>query len=337
MPLDYKQIVGNQEDWANTITNVEMAETPFLDWLPVGDEPVNVEYSYQADFYRDPQVNSHVDGQPVSGFKSAGEQRGRLRSLIHYFSNTASATTLQQDVTNVAGVNDELAREITKGTKELSRDFEAAFLEDDDHREGNTTQGYMTRGVGAWVANGAQALYPVPADFRPPTTSISTTATAGLTENVILDILESQGQVTKSNALKTGFVGQKLKRAFNNMPLFTPASTLVGGSPTGATGVVYSKDLSDRAIGRTMERYNSDFGPIDLVISWFNVSLGGNAIERAYSGFFLHQKMWKLRWNQKPIWRRLEYKGGSHDAFCEAIAMLVCLNPKGEAKYQPTT
>lgn len=335
--LTYSQIVGNQEDWANVITNVEMADTPFLDWLPTGDKPVNVLFNYQAEAYADPVENSHVNGQPVTGYLSAGDGRAQLKALIQYFTKAASATTLHQDVSDIAGVIDELARDINKRTKELSRDFEAAFLEDDDHREDNAVKGYKTRGVGSWVSASAQALYPVDAAFLTPSASVSTTATASLTENTILDILESMGGVTKANGVMTGFVGQKLKRAFNNMPLFTPTSTLVGGSPTGATGIVYSKPLNDRAVGRTMERYNSDFGPIDLNISWFNVNLGGNAIEKAYTGYFLHQAMWELRWNKKPTWKTLEYKGGSYNAFTEAIAMLVCKNPKGEGKYQPTT
>jgi hypothetical protein len=144
----------------------------------------------------------------------------------------------------------------------------------------------------------------------------------------------------------TGFVGVKAKRAFNNMPLFTPASTLIGGSPTGSTGVVYNKPLKDRAIDRVMERYNSDFGPVDLVLSWYNASLTGNAIQQAYTSYFMHQSRWAMAWGPgpkgtggsgKPTWFRKEYEGGAYEAFCEAIAMLICWNPKGEGIYNPTT
>ncbi len=335
--LNYPLVVGNQEDWANFLTNVEMADTPFLDFLPVEDKPVNAEYSYQVDAYRDPAENSHVNGQPVTGFKSAGEARKRLRALIHYMTNTASVSTLQQDVTNNDAVPDELAAEINKGTKELSRDAEAHFLDRYDHREDNQVEGYRTRSVGSWISSSAQALYPVDSNFRPPAASVSAVATGSLTENTVIDILESMGGVTKAPKLKTAFVGPKLKRAFNNMPLFTPASTLVGGSPTGSTGVVYTKDLSKREVGRVMERYHSDYGPIDLVLSHFQTFFQGNATEKAYTGYFLHQDMWCLRWNKKPKWTRKEYHGGAYEAFCEAILMLVCKNPKGEGKYAPTS
>jgi hypothetical protein len=47
--------------------------------------------------------------------------------------------------------------------------------------------------------------------------------------------------------------------------------------------------------------------------------------------------MWELRWNQKPAVYRPEFKGGSYEAAMDAIAMLVCKNPRGEGKYAPTS
>jgi len=344
--LQYSQIVGNQEDWADIITNVEMMETPFLDWLPVGDKPVNVLHNYQAEKYEDPVLNAHVDGRPVSGFASAGDGRGKLIALIQYFTKTSSVTRLHQDVSNIAGIEDELGRDMVKRTKELARDIEVAFLEGTDHVEGSSTTAYKTRGVASWISNSAQSLYPVPVDFRPPTASISTTASASLTENTILDILESMGQVTKSKNPITAFPGQKAKRAFNNIPLFNPQATLVPGGTAVATGITYSKN--GKTIDRIFERYMSDFGPIDLPgISWYNVALSGGTVEKAYCTYFLHQNMWQLRWGPgseatksksgKPTWIRKPYEGGSYEAFCETLAMLECLNPKGEGRYQPTS
>ncbi|TXH41420.1 MAG: hypothetical protein E6Q97_37625 [Desulfurellales bacterium] len=334
--INYGNIIGNQEDWANLITNVEEQDAPFLDWLPTGDKPVNVLHQYQAEIYRDPVDNSQVDGKPVTGFLSAGDSRGTLKALVQYMSKAAAVKKLHQDVSNIAGVEDELAREIDKSNWELSTDIEAAFLEDDDHREDNTTVGYKTRGVGSWISTSAQSLYPVPSSFRPPSASVITTATGSITENAIIDVLESVGNTVKSSKPMTAFCAPKAKRIFNNMPLFTPASVLVGGSPTGATGVVYNKgDVN--TVGRVAERYMTDYGVVDLRISWRNVFLGGNTIEKTYTTYFLHRDKWNLRWNQKPKWMRKEYQGGSYEAFCEAILMLECLNPKGEAKWQPTS
>ena len=223
-----------------------------------------------------------------------------------------------------------------KANKEFSRDMEAWFLNDQDHREDNQVQGYATRGMPHWLSTSAQGLYPVPEQFRPPAASVSTVPVDEFTENIILDVLESSGTVTKSQRGFTGFVGTRLKRAFNNMVLVTPSSTLVGGTPTQNSAIAYTKQLSDRAVGRIIEYYDSDFGRIGLVMSFFNNNLTGTTIEQQYSGYFLHQNMWGLAWHQKPTWHRKAYQGGSHEAFCEGVFMLKCLNPVGEAKYQPT-
>lgn len=334
--LNYSNIVGNQEDWANFITNVEMEDAPFIDFLPTGDKPVNPLYDYQAEVYRDPEENSHVDGRPVTGMKSAGDSRANLKALIQYMSKGAAVTKLHQDVSNIAGITDELAREIEKATWELSTDMEAAFLEDDDHREGTSVQGYKTRGVGSWISTSAQAVHPVPEAVRPAAASCITTATGSITENALIDVFESMGTTVKGKRGMTAFCGPKAKRLFNTMPLFTPGSVLVGGSPSGATGVVYNKgDVN--VVGRVAERYLTDYGTVELRISWRNVFFSSTAIEKQYTTYFLHRDMWELRWNQKPQWIRKTYEGGAYEAFCESIPMLVCKNPKAEGKWQPTS
>lgn len=334
--IDYKNIVGNQEDWAAFVTNVEEEAAPFMDWLPTGPKPVNTLLSYQAEKYRDPVVNAHKDATPVTGFLSAGDSRARLKALIQYFTKAASVSTLNQDVTNIAGINDELAHEIVKQTSELTFDMEAAFLEDNDGQEDTGAQPYKTRAVGSWVSSSAQALYPVPSAFLTPAASAITTATGSITEDALLNVFESMGTITKSKGSITAFVAPKAKRVFNNMPLFTPASTLVGGTPTGATGVVYNKgDVN--TVGRVAERYITDYGTVELRISWRTMALTGSATEKNYTTYFLHRDMWELRWNKKPMWMRKTYEGGSYEAFCEAIAMLVCKNPHGEGKWAPTS
>jgi hypothetical protein len=329
--LTYENLVGNQEDWAQFITNVEMRETPFLDWLPVGDKPVNVLYQYQAEQYDSPVKNAHVDGKPWTGFKSVGEGRGVLKGLVQWFDKTGSISKLSQDVSDIAGLADQLAKDIPKRLKEMSTDMEANFLDAWDCREGNEVQGYLTRAVGSWLSTSAQALYPVPADFLLPSASVSTTASGSLTEDTIRDILQSIGTTTKSKAPITAFVGPSLKRKFSDFPLFIPSST-----STGATGIVqYKADAKEWE--RCVERYSSDFGAVDLMLDYWINAVDGTAITQKWTGYFLHRDRWEVRWNQKPKVYRPEFKGGSYEYAMDAICMLVCKNPKGEGKYAPTS
>lgn len=333
--LPYENLVGNQEDWAKYITNVDMRNTPILEWLPVGDKPVNVIYNYQAEKYADPRDNAHVDGKPWTTFNPAQEGMGQLKALIQWFDNTTSVSKLSQDVSNTAGISDLLARDIPKRLKEMSRDMEAAIADDADCREDNKVVGYKTRSMGSWIQVAAQTLYPVPSAFRTPTASIDATAIASLTEDKIRDVLESIGKTTGDKSPITGFVGPKLKRKFADFQFYLPSSVATGAT-TQASGVQFTYDGMSRQIMRAVDTYSGDYGTVDLVLNFWLANLTGITAVQNGRGYFLHRNMWELRWNQKPKVYRPEFKGGSYQAAMDAIVMLVCKNPMGEGKLACT-
>jgi len=337
--------VGQQQDWANLVTNVAMVDTPFLAWLPVGSGLVATEWLYQAETYRDPEQNSHPDGLPVTNDKSAGENRKELRSTIQYATKKASVSVLAQNFGNVAGVSDELATEIRKQTKELSKDLECSFLSPQECRLNVTgTTGALTRGVPNWIQCSAQGVYPVDSTLYPAAAQVDATATASLTEDVVLNILQGICTTTRGKDTITAFIGPNAQRAFNNFPMFVPstASTVNAGA--------YPSPVRGGAFDRGIQRYVSPFGPVDLVLSLNNYAFdssgtfgGGAATLSSHGCFFLHQPMWKMRWGTmnggsgQPKWLENEYAGGKRSAFCETVVMLACMNPKGEAKYAPAT
>lgn len=339
--LPYSQIVGKQEDWAAVVTNVAMVDTPLLAWLPVGRNPVQAERLYQGDIYDNPALNSHPDGKAVVNAKSAGRNRVSLRSVIQYMTKASDVSNLTQNFGNNAAISDELAADITKQTKELSKDIEAAFLSPQECRLGITgTVGYLTRGIPNWIQRSAQAVYPVDTSLYPAATQISTTATASLTEDIILNILQGIGTTTRAKEAITAFVGPGLQRAFNNFPMFTPAS-----SSTVNSGA-YPSNVRGGAFDRGIQRYIAPFGTVDLVLSFNNQALdsSGNFVStlgtlETHSGYFLHQSRWEVAWGTggMPKWVQKPYEGGLYEAFCEAIIMLTCWNPQSEGKYEPAS
>jgi len=336
MAVAYTQIVGKQEDWAQVVTNVQMVDTPFLGWVPVGKNPVQAERLYQADYFDAPATNSHPDGKPVVGAKSAGRNRVQIRSLIQYSTKAANVTKLDQDYGNVAGVPDEMAAEITKQTKELSKDIEAACLSAQECRIGvSGTTGYLTRGIPHWIQTTAQSVYPVDSNVRPPTASVDTTATASLTENVVLNILQSVGTTKRSSQQMTAFIAPSAKRAVNNFPMFVPSTTATVNA--GA----YPSPIRGGVLDRGIEQYKTDFGPLDLILSYNNHALDAASTSTltTHSAFILHQDMWEIAWGTggMPKWMQKAYEGGIYESFCESVWMLTCWNPKGEAKYEPAT
>ena len=330
--LTLENLVGQQEDWANYITNVETRDTPLMDWLPVDKKPItNTEYQYQAERWATPAINSHVDGKPWTAFSSVGEGRGVLKAVIQWFDKTGSISKLSQEVSDIAGIADQMAREIPKKMSEMRTDMETNFCDDHDSRDDNKVVGYLTRAVGKWISDSAQSDRPVPSDFRPPAASIVTTATASVTENSFRDLLQSMVTQTKRKEEISGFVGVGLKRRFSDFQFYLPSS-----SSTQASGVNFEQSGTSRAIVRAVDRYDSDFGPLTLMLSFWLAAITGDSTVQANRGYFLHRSMWKIRWKQKPKVYKPEFKGGSYEFAMDAILMLVCLNPKGEGKYAPT-
>lgn len=340
MSLQYSAIIGKQEEWGNMVTNVAMINAPFMAWVPIGSKPAQARYDYQAEGYKSPARNSHPDLATVQGATSAGDDRVQLSALIQYSVKAASVGRLQQDFGNNAAIADELAKEIRKQTEELRNDMESACLSAQECRVGvSGSTGYMTRGIPNWIQTGAQSVLPVDSSQRPPAASVSTTATASLTEDVILNVLQSIGDTTQQNETVTAFCGPNLRRAFQNFPIFAPNS-----ASTTVNGGAYPIEVRGGAFDRGIHRYISPFGfEVDLVTSWRNYKLDSNGVAQSgttyntHSGLFLHQSKWEFRWGQKPTWTQKAYEGGKYEAFCESIWQLVCNSPKGEAIYAPAT
>lgn len=326
------QFVGLEQQWADYITNVEMRETPFLDWLSVGSKPVNPRFNYQAEKFRTPRRNAHVDGKPFAEPFSAGDSRAQLDALIQWFDHGVSVSKLSQDVSSNAAVADELAHEIPKAIKEMGQDMEVNFLEDNDHRVDNRTDGYLTRGVGSWVASGAQALYPVDANFRPPAASIDVTAWSAMPEDTLRALLTSIWETAKSSEMVTAFGGSTAIRGLSDFQYRLPGST--AAAPTVNPAV--QRSFKDQAITRAIRRYEGDFFDVEFVPTPWLVALTGSSAVRKGRVYFLHRSKWEIRWNQKPRVYRPEFKGGSYEAFMDALAMLVCKNPAAEGKMAPT-
>lgn len=328
-----RNVVGNQEDWAQYVTLADEHAHPILAALPTGGKPVNVLYNYQADAYAEPQPNAWPDGKDWTEFKSAGANRKELQARVQWFVNTASVSKLAQDVTDVAGIADELANEIPKKLFEMSREMECTFAGVQEAYEDDGVTGNKTRSIANWVQNGAQTIYPVDSTFRTPTASIYSDVKANLNENALRAVLQSQWEATGSKSTKIGFVGPELKERISDFVLYVPSSL-----STQNTARVSNRQLESGQLKFMVDVYASDFGQVELRLTNWNAhaNFGGSSGKNDWYGYILNKERWELRWNQKPKVYRPEFKGGSYKAAMDTIAMLVCRNPLGEAKIAPS-
>lgn len=332
-------VVGKKTDWANYITNADEHETPLLRRLPKGPKPVNVVRHYQADTYETPSDNPWPEGKPWDTFTSAGAQRKELVARCEYFVEKCAVGKLAQDVTDTAGVQDELAREITKKMTVLARKMECAAGSDQASYQDDGNTGHRFRGIGKWIQTTAQsdADADVPSAIRPNTNQIYAGTKANFVENSLKTILQQMWQTTGMKTRGLILVGGQsvIAQIAENFQFYLPSS-----ASTQSTGRITQRQQGDSTLGSDISVYKTTWGTVELVPSKWNAFNGfGGATTTTLSdwrAYILHSDMWEWNWNQKPTVYRPEYQGGSYRSAIEAIAMLLCKSPIAEGKIAPS-
>jgi hypothetical protein len=320
--------VGKREDLADYISLVDAKDTPITSLIPKGNKPGNTRLNWQADSMPAARLDGSVDGVDVTSYSNLNENRAVLQNYIQVFQRAIRVSPLAVDVSNVAGLRDELAGMVAKGIKLTKRDIELTISSDNDAQADNGTVPYLTRGLGEWIKNGAQSVLPVNSNYRTPTASINTTATASFTESDAQGVLTSIYGQTGSFKEYDCVVGTSLKRAFSNL-LFTTGITTtstVGVTGSGATAVrTFSRDANSDAYIASVDIFEGDFGRLKLHPSLF--------LPNAFRGYVLDMELLELRYTNLPEVTELPDAGGGPARLIKAVAGLVCKNPLGLGKF----
>lgn len=313
--------VGKREDLADYISLVDAKDTPIVSMVPKGSKPGNTLLQWQADNMPSPVSTGSVDGVDVSSYENLNSGRALINNYIQVFQRAIRVSPLAVDVSIVAGLRDELAGMIAKGIKLLKRDMELTVGSDNDMQADNGTVPYLTRGLGSWIQNGAQALNPVPSAFRTPSASINTTATGSFAETDAQGVLTSiYGQTGQFKTYDT-VVGTSLKRAFSNLLYTTTAS----GTNQYQSIRTLSRDASSDVYSASVDVFNGDFGSLRLHPSTF--------LPNAFRGYVLDMDLLELRYTNMPEVTELPDAGGGPARLIKAVAGLVVKNPLGLGKF----
>jgi hypothetical protein len=324
---------GLREDLADVISVIDQKNTPVTSRIKAGSDLTNGSvFSWQADSYNDPSFDGVLTNADVTSFDDPAKNRVLLSGRAQKFRRSIKVDDFAQNVDNIAGVGKkkEMARGVSRALIELKRDMESAFCSSNDSQEQSGTNPYKTRGLGSWISNSAQTDLPVPASFRTPSASINTTATASLTESDVAAVLQSVYEQTGTIDTMDLVTGPNLKKRFSE---FTRYSS---GSNTALSTRQYTASLNDRTVISTVDTYIGDFGTINLVPTLFNAKDAAAAVQSA-RGYLLNMDMLEVRYGRRPRFQELEDQGGGPRGLVDAIAALVCWNPKGLGEFSATS
>jgi len=106
--------VGKREDLADLISLVDAHDTPLVSTAKKGSKPGNTLMSWQGDAYAAAVSTGTVDGTDVSSYENPGVNRAILQNYVQIFRRTIRVSPLALEISNVAGLKDELSAGIAK-------------------------------------------------------------------------------------------------------------------------------------------------------------------------------------------------------------------------------
>lgn len=327
---------GKREDLANLIALVDAKDTPFTSMAKKGAQPGNTLFRWQADRLPSTSLPTAVvdgtDVDPNSGVTNytndgSTQFRVELSNRIQIFRKAVRVSKLTQDVTNIAGVRDELANNVSKAITLIKRDMELTMCSSQAAQVDNGTVGYKTRGLDKWLVAAANIdtvdLPAAASAFCPAAAQISTVGTASLTETVVQDILTAIYSQTGQFKDYDCLVGPTLKRAFTNLVFTTPSS---GAANTLSAVRTLNRDSADPTYISSVDVFEGDFGRIRLHPSLF--------LKNNFSGYIIPFDMVEVRYggNVAQV-SELTDNGGGPARLIEAVAGLCVYNPLAFGKF----
>lgn len=331
--------VGVREDLADVVSIADAASTPFTSMIRKGKKLGNTNFEWQADDYESPDANSVIDGTDVdvatdaddgvdaptisedyetadlgNKIENVGRKRALLSNYGHYFRRAFRVSTLAEEVSDVAGVNSEIAKGMAKKTTELKRSMELVCLGDQvATAQVVGTNGYKTRGLGSWTEAGdysGDAAY-----YAPNTAAVKRVLSAAtLQASDVQDVLEGIFLETgQSNGMQL-VAGTALRRAFSDL---VANSVTVTNNPT----VVRTMNQSeDKTFQSTIDVFQGDFGSVHVHPDLYTPDVN--------RGYVFDPSKIEFRYGFLPRSRKLVNNGGGEGRYIEAFGGLVVDNPK---------
>jgi hypothetical protein len=283
--------VGIREELSDLITNVDAKETPISSMARRGSKPGNTTFRWQVDRNPDPSVELGIlDGKDVdptnpstnSDFKQYTlGYRTEVENNIHLFRRAVHVSNLTQDILNLAGVKDELSRQLAKATIDLKRSMEITFTSDILPAIDDGVTPYRTRCLTAWIKKDKatasknadkygvqnQDIRTIDENFVTPESSIIGTGASvdTLNENTVQDLMTSVYEQTGQFKNHEAVVGTKLKRQFTELVYTTRAPA---GSPA-QSGIRSTRDANADTIKASVDYFEGDFGKLALIPTQF--------------------------------------------------------------------
>ena len=254
--------VSNREDLMDVLTILAPEETPVLSSANKS-KAKSTFVEWTVDSLAAPVTTGIAEGTDITTFTDKFQKRARLGNFIQKFRRDYLVSDLQEAVDSVGPAK--VAQAESKAIRELKRDVEATIIGSNEmSAENGTGTPYALRGLDKWLQPGAQAVNPVPSDFRTSADQIhgtSGTTTGAFTESKLNGLITALFRVTGNAESLTLIADTALRRKITDFARFGADKS--DGTEAGVRRVSYSGN--DAEIKLSVELYQSDHGIISIV------------------------------------------------------------------------
>jgi hypothetical protein len=307
--------VLNRESLDDQLTVLEPQQTPVQAMLAKGTAKSTFE-EWGIDSLSTPSTEGVSEDADVTSYDDKFANVARVGNYVQKFRRTYKVTEEQNAVDSAGPLN--LVKAESKAMLEIKRDIEAAILSDNE-MQAQTGAGvpYKMRGLGKWILNSAQAVNPVPSDYRTPTGSILAAAPTEITLNDVLASIFTESGEAEGLTMVAGTTVRKRVAEFTR-------------TDNNASETVYNvtQEAKSKTVTLSVQLFESDFGFVRLV--------NGNpaCMPSAATAYILNPKYLELRTLKGLGLRseRQENAGSGERGYVAANVTLVCKQPQAHGK-----
>jgi|GEM_PF-2572947 len=331
-----RDAIGLRRDLGNALAIADQKKTAFTSMLPKGVAPTNTLTEWPVDQYPAPDVTGAVDEAPVQDFENINNSAAILSGRVQIKQRSFRLSRHADRTMDQAGVGRKkaFAKAAAKALIMVKRDIETICLGDGDSVAGSGTVGTRTRGIFSWANTAAQTDLPVPAGFRVPANSASTTTIANFIDDTVMNILQSIFDQTGDAEMQLCWmVGSTLRKKISRLTAYS----LDVASFNQVRN--FNQDATSEKITYKVSVLDTDFGRVIVKPSSF-INAGGDPTSAASRrmGIIIPmvEEAARLRFAWDPIVEQMPMDGGGPRALAEAAFVLEVGNPLWLGQVQPS-
>ncbi len=307
-----------REQLSDVISNISPTNFPFMDMLGSGETSSSNLCEWLEDSYEDPNANNaHIDGDEFSAEPSNPAER---MSNYHQISKKQLLVSRRANKLTKAGRKKELAYQLTKKGKELSRDMETILTGNQAALPGDGATPPRTGTLGSWIRTnsnrGTGGADPTLSSttYGFPNAAATDGTVRALTETAMLDAIRLCYDEGGEPSLI--MPGTRMKQRLSNY-LFSDTARVAtqyqdqGSSPRQGVKTVGAVDY-----------YVSDYGTFEII---------PNRFSRERDLWILDRETWDISYIDKYLIEELDQSGDAQKRHIISDYALMARNQNANA------